>query len=360
MLAFLRLICRHHSQPPGTAETMFLFISITPLTDTHTNSHPDVCVRMCMWRWTVGSGVCVCVCVCCVVCWSLPLWLSLKSWWSSPTQSIMVRWQPPPPGTQNGEITGYKIRYRKGTRKSEAAETTGGTQLYQIIDGKENTQPNCNGSNINHIEHTPRLDADWWLLSGFHVACTPILRSSSIAWLAALSFEHLSGTVWCLSKGAPVWEALLIGGSGCVLLAVFLLGFLSFCRTHKHSSRYSFATVTRNRLTKIKWIWSNGNPQKWRLILDVVSASFQCQTRAVRRIKENTHLKVNFCFFCFIYLFWEDSRGWDVKEGLFIQRHLESDVALRRIQKPASLWGCCPLVMGGRLSRSVKADPLLQ
>ena len=36
-----------------------------------------------------------------------------------------------------------------------------------------------------------------------------------------------------------------------------------------------------------------------------------------------------------------------MKEGLFIQRHLESDVALRHLQKPASLWGRCPLVMGG-------------
>ncbi|KAG7283760.1 hypothetical protein CRUP_034384 [Coryphaenoides rupestris] len=52
-------------------------------------------------------------------------------------ESIMVRWQPPPPGTQNGEIIFYKIRYRKGTRKSEAAEATGGTQLYQLIDGLE-------------------------------------------------------------------------------------------------------------------------------------------------------------------------------------------------------------------------------
>ncbi|XP_034152556.1 neogenin 1a isoform X5 [Esox lucius] len=53
------------------------------------------------------------------------------------SKSIMVRWQPPPPGTQNGKITGYKIRYRKGTRKSEAAETTGGTQLFQLIDDLE-------------------------------------------------------------------------------------------------------------------------------------------------------------------------------------------------------------------------------
>lgn len=62
----------------------------------------------------------------------------------------MVRWQPPPPGAQNGEITGYKIRYRKGTRKSEAAETTGGTQLFQLIDGKlsYNTK-----SHTHHMTH---------------------------------------------------------------------------------------------------------------------------------------------------------------------------------------------------------------
>uniref|UniRef100_A0A3B3SLI3 Neogenin 1 n=1 Tax=Paramormyrops kingsleyae TaxID=1676925 RepID=A0A3B3SLI3_9TELE len=53
------------------------------------------------------------------------------------SKSIMVRWQPPPLGTQNGEIIGYKIRYRKGLRKSEVAETTTGTQLFQLIDGLE-------------------------------------------------------------------------------------------------------------------------------------------------------------------------------------------------------------------------------
>ncbi|XP_029316854.1 neogenin 1a isoform X10 [Cottoperca gobio] len=53
------------------------------------------------------------------------------------SKSIMLRWQPPPLSGQNGEITGYKIRYRKGSRRSEAAETTGGTQLYKLIDGLE-------------------------------------------------------------------------------------------------------------------------------------------------------------------------------------------------------------------------------
>ncbi|XP_067436480.1 neogenin 1a isoform X2 [Thunnus thynnus] len=53
------------------------------------------------------------------------------------SKSIMLRWQPPLQNAQNGEITGYKIRYRKGSRRSEAAETTGGTQLYKLIDGLE-------------------------------------------------------------------------------------------------------------------------------------------------------------------------------------------------------------------------------
>ncbi|XP_039650844.1 neogenin 1a isoform X5 [Perca fluviatilis] len=53
------------------------------------------------------------------------------------SKGIMLRWQPPPLNGQNGEITGYKIRYRKGSRRSEAAETTGGTQLYKLIEGLE-------------------------------------------------------------------------------------------------------------------------------------------------------------------------------------------------------------------------------
>ncbi|KAM9861346.1 neogenin 1a [Aulostomus maculatus] len=53
------------------------------------------------------------------------------------SKSIMLRWQPPPQSSQNGEITGYKIRYRKGSRRSETAETTGGTQLFKLIEGLE-------------------------------------------------------------------------------------------------------------------------------------------------------------------------------------------------------------------------------
>uniref|UniRef100_A0A3Q0S3T1 Neogenin 1 n=1 Tax=Amphilophus citrinellus TaxID=61819 RepID=A0A3Q0S3T1_AMPCI len=49
---------------------------------------------------------------------------------------IVLRWQPPPLSGQNGKITGYKIRYRKGSRRSES-ETTEGTQLYKLMDGLE-------------------------------------------------------------------------------------------------------------------------------------------------------------------------------------------------------------------------------
>uniref|UniRef100_A0A8C8E236 Neogenin 1 n=1 Tax=Oryzias sinensis TaxID=183150 RepID=A0A8C8E236_9TELE len=49
--------------------------------------------------------------------------------------SIMLRWQPPPPSGQNGEIISYKIRYRKGSRKSESAVITAGTELYKLIEG---------------------------------------------------------------------------------------------------------------------------------------------------------------------------------------------------------------------------------
>lgn len=47
-----------------------------------------------------------------------------------------MHWQPPPAGTHNGEITGYKIRYRKVTRKSDVTEMMVGTQLSQLIEGE--------------------------------------------------------------------------------------------------------------------------------------------------------------------------------------------------------------------------------
>ncbi|XP_045651212.1 neogenin isoform X4 [Ursus americanus] len=52
------------------------------------------------------------------------------------SKSIVIHWQPPPLATQNGQIIGYKIRYRKASRKSDVTETlVTGTQLSQLIEG---------------------------------------------------------------------------------------------------------------------------------------------------------------------------------------------------------------------------------
>ncbi|KAF4017080.1 hypothetical protein G4228_009334 [Cervus hanglu yarkandensis] len=52
------------------------------------------------------------------------------------SKSIVIHWQPPPPAAQNGQITGYKVRYRKASRKSDVTEAlVSGTQLSQLIEG---------------------------------------------------------------------------------------------------------------------------------------------------------------------------------------------------------------------------------
>ena len=50
-------------------------------------------------------------------------------------QSIKVSWLPPPPGTQNGFITGYKIRHRKTTRRGEI-ETLEPNNLWYLFTGQ--------------------------------------------------------------------------------------------------------------------------------------------------------------------------------------------------------------------------------
>ncbi|TRY91464.1 hypothetical protein DNTS_027213 [Danionella cerebrum] len=50
--------------------------------------------------------------------------------------SIMVRWQPPPAGTLNGELTGYRLRFRKGLKRAEAVEIST-LQTSQLLDGLE-------------------------------------------------------------------------------------------------------------------------------------------------------------------------------------------------------------------------------
>ncbi|KAL9837580.1 neogenin isoform 1-T1 [Geothlypis trichas] len=53
------------------------------------------------------------------------------------SKSILLQWQPPPAGTQSGQITGYRIRYRRVARKSDVTESVAGTQLSQLIEGLE-------------------------------------------------------------------------------------------------------------------------------------------------------------------------------------------------------------------------------
>ncbi|XP_071990248.1 netrin receptor DCC isoform X4 [Engystomops pustulosus] len=52
------------------------------------------------------------------------------------SRSIKVSWLPPPSGTQNGFITGYKIRYRKTTRRGEL-ETIEPNNLWYLFTGFE-------------------------------------------------------------------------------------------------------------------------------------------------------------------------------------------------------------------------------
>uniref|UniRef100_T1J0I1 Neogenin n=1 Tax=Strigamia maritima TaxID=126957 RepID=T1J0I1_STRMM len=48
--------------------------------------------------------------------------------------SIIVRWEPPPKGSQNGIITGYKIRYKqKGNRRGDTVTTDGNRRLFALI-----------------------------------------------------------------------------------------------------------------------------------------------------------------------------------------------------------------------------------
>lgn len=47
--------------------------------------------------------------------------------------SVVLRWQPPPEGTQNGLITGYKIRYKeKGDRRGETITTDANIRSKEI------------------------------------------------------------------------------------------------------------------------------------------------------------------------------------------------------------------------------------
>lgn len=46
----------------------------------------------------------------------------------------MIRWQPPPIDEQNGQITGYKIRYRKPKRHPQVETTPANVRHYELRD----------------------------------------------------------------------------------------------------------------------------------------------------------------------------------------------------------------------------------
>ncbi|KAM7151097.1 LOW QUALITY PROTEIN: neogenin-like [Molossus nigricans] len=58
------------------------------------------------------------------------------------SKSIMIHWQPPPPATQNEQITGYKIHYRKASKSDVTETSVAGTQLSQLIEGLAGTEYN--------------------------------------------------------------------------------------------------------------------------------------------------------------------------------------------------------------------------
>jgi hypothetical protein len=52
-------------------------------------------------------------------------------------QTMLLRWEAPPSDSQNGVITGYKIRYRKqGTRKTDMTWTTDGSERAHTLTGR--------------------------------------------------------------------------------------------------------------------------------------------------------------------------------------------------------------------------------
>jgi len=60
---------------------------------------------------------------------------------SSVSQSIKVSWQPPPANTQNGFITGYKIRHRKTGRRGEQ-EALEPNNLWYLFTGESESRRN--------------------------------------------------------------------------------------------------------------------------------------------------------------------------------------------------------------------------
>lgn len=66
-------------------------------------------------------------------------------------QSITVRWEPPPLEEQNGQITGYKIRYRKQKKHFQVETTPANVRHYELrgLDKKSLYQVRISAMTVN-------------------------------------------------------------------------------------------------------------------------------------------------------------------------------------------------------------------
>lgn len=64
----------------------------------------------------------------------------------SKSQVVTISWEPPPRDGQNGIITGYKIKYKKGDKKlkGEVVVTAGDRRMYSLEDLDRSSVRNIN------------------------------------------------------------------------------------------------------------------------------------------------------------------------------------------------------------------------
>ncbi|KAK2523393.1 Dcc [Columba guinea] len=136
----------HHPVIPSSSRGPIISLSHHPIVSSHPipSSRPIISPHPIISSHPIFPSLCF-LSAHSVFTWMLfPVWpvtqdganwdfrrVSYRSW-----KSIKVSWLPPPPGTQNGFITGYKIRHRKTTRRGEI-ETLEPNNLWYLFTGLE-------------------------------------------------------------------------------------------------------------------------------------------------------------------------------------------------------------------------------
>uniref|UniRef100_A0A8C2L1C8 Contactin-3 n=1 Tax=Cyprinus carpio TaxID=7962 RepID=A0A8C2L1C8_CYPCA len=150
-------------------------------------------------------------------------WDDLSACFSSVSQSIKVSWQPPPANTQNGFITGYKIRHRKTGRRGEQ-EAIEPNNLWYLFTGLEKGSQysfqvaamTVNGSGPSsewHTAETPENDLDETQVpnqpSSLHVR--PLPNSIIMSWTPPLNPNILvRGYIIGYGVGSPYAETVRV------------------------------------------------------------------------------------------------------------------------------------------------------